>query len=188
LLIFQDGGCRHLGFFVIVNFYLLTVSEGPRRITVPKFFKIGRSVTDILRFFEFSRWPPPQSWIFVNVKFYSLLESRVARRISVPNFFKIGQSVAKILRFFDFSRWPLPPSWIFEIVNFYLLPVSAVPRRITVPNSSKWLVPSGRYCDFSNFQDGRRRHLRLLKSPNFIGYYGPEDGILSKSVNRLRRY
>jgi len=51
------------------------------------------------------------------------------------------------------------------------------------------------HCDilrfFSNFQDGRRRHLGFLKSRNFIGYCGPEGGdasscqILSKSVNRL---
>jgi len=51
-----------------------------------------------------------------------------------------------------------------------------------------------RYCNFSNFQDGRRRHLGFLKSRNFIGYWDPEGGyasacqILSKSVNRLRRY
>jgi len=47
---------------------------------------------------------------------------------------------------------------------------------------------------FSNFQDGCRRHLAFLKSRNFIGYCGPEHGdasaclILSKSVNRLRKY
>ena len=36
-------------------------------------------------------------------------------------------------------------------------------------------VPSlQRYCDFSNFQDGRRRHLVFLKSQNFIGYWSPE--------------
>jgi len=42
--------------FEIVNFYLLTLSGWPRLIIVPNFVKIGRSVTDILRFFEFSRW------------------------------------------------------------------------------------------------------------------------------------
>ena len=36
---------------------------GPRCITVPNFVKIGRSIEEILRFFEFSRWPPPPSWI-----------------------------------------------------------------------------------------------------------------------------
>jgi len=61
--------------FEIVNFYLLTVTGGTRRITVPNLIKIGRSVTEILRFFEFLTWPPPPSWIFVIAKFYSLLRS-----------------------------------------------------------------------------------------------------------------
>jgi len=141
--------------FEIVNFYLLTVSGGPRRIIVPNFVKISRSITDILRFFEFSRWALLQSWIFENVKFYSLLGSKVARHISVPNFVKVGQSVAKITRFFNFSRWRPPPYCIFEIVNFYLLPVSAGPRRITVPNFVKIacsIVDILRFFDFSRWR------------------------------------
>jgi len=39
----------------IMNFYLLSVSGGCRRITVPNSVKIGRSIADILRFFNFSR-------------------------------------------------------------------------------------------------------------------------------------
>jgi len=35
-----------------VNFYLLLVSAGPRRITVANFVKIGRSVAEILHFFR----------------------------------------------------------------------------------------------------------------------------------------
>ena len=88
-----------------------------RRIIIPNFVKISRSVTEILWFFEFSRWAPPQSWIFEIAKFYLLSTSRVARRISMPNFVKIGQSVAKILRFFDFLRWRPPPSWIVQFAK-----------------------------------------------------------------------
>jgi len=66
-----------------------------RPITVPNFVKIGRSVAEILRFFEFLRWPPPPSWIFEIAKFYWLLGWRVWRRISMQNFVKIGQSVAR---------------------------------------------------------------------------------------------
>jgi len=36
---------------------------------------------------------------------------------------------------------------------------------------SKLVVPLWRYCDFSNFQDGRRRHFGFLKLWNFIGYW-----------------
>ena len=84
---------------------LLSVSRGPKCIIVPNFVKIGRSIAEILHFFEFSRWLPPPSWIFEIAQFYWLLGSRGWSRINVPNFVKIGQSVAKILRFFNFSRW-----------------------------------------------------------------------------------
>jgi len=50
------------------KFYWLTVSGGARRITVSNFGKTGRSVAEILRFFECSKWPPP-SWIFEIVNF-----------------------------------------------------------------------------------------------------------------------
>ena len=57
-----------------------------------------------MRFFEFSRWPPPQSWIFENVKFYSILGSRVARRISVPNFVKNRSIVCEDIKIFRFFK------------------------------------------------------------------------------------
>jgi len=62
------------------------------------------SVVETLQFFEFSKWPPPPSWIFKIAKFYWLLWRRGSRHISMPNFVKIGQSVAKILRFFRFFK------------------------------------------------------------------------------------
>jgi len=119
---------------------------------------------------------------FWNCEFYWLFRSRAWRRISKPNFAKIGQSVAKLLRFFDFSRLRPSPSWIFQIVNFYLLTVSALLRR---------------YCDFSNFQDGRRRHLGFLKSRNIIGYCGsssssrismPNFVKIGQSVEKIFRF
>ena len=115
--------------FEIAKFYWLTVSGGPRRITVPNFVKIGRSIAEILRFFELSKWPPLPVWMFEIVKFYSLFGWRRSRRINMQKFVKIGQSVAKILRFFDFSRWRPWPSWIVEFAKFYSLTVSGGPRR-----------------------------------------------------------
>ena len=73
---------------------------------------------EILRFFEFSRFRPPPSWIFEIAKFYWLFGSRGWRCISMPNFVTVGQSVAKILRFFDFSRWR--PSAILDLFGAYL--------------------------------------------------------------------
>jgi len=89
----------------------------------------------------------------------------------LAKFCKNWSMVAKILRFFDFSRWRLPPSSIFKFVKCYWLTLSKEPRRITVPNFIKiHRSLAERYCNFSNFQDGRRRHLGFLKSRNFIGY------------------
>jgi len=91
---------------------------GLSHITLPNIVKICRFFAEILWLFEFSRCPPPPSWIFEIVKFYWLLGSRGWTRISMPNFVKIGQSVAKILRFFNFSRWR--PSAIFDLFGAYL--------------------------------------------------------------------
>jgi len=102
-----------------------------------KFRHNRRSIAEILRFLEFSRWPPPPSWIFEMTKFYWSLRSRGLRRIFVPNFVKIGCEDIKIFRFFKMAA----PSWIFKFVKFYWLAVSGGPRHITVPN----FVTIGRY-------------------------------------------
>jgi len=99
---------------------------------VPNFVKIGgQSVAKILRFFHFSRWRPPPSWIFEVVNFYLLTVSRGPRRIILSNFVEIGRSVAGILQFFEFSRW------IFEIAKFYWLLGSRGWIHISVPNFVK---------------------------------------------------
>jgi len=123
-----------------------------RPITVPNFVINCSSVTEILRFFKFLRWPPPPSWIFEIAKFYWLLGWRGSRHISVPNFVKIGQSVAKILRIFDISRWRPPLSWIVEFAKFYWLTVFGGAIRIAVPNIVKIGFLLRRYCNLSNFQ------------------------------------
>ena len=82
--------------FKFVNFHCQTVSGRPRLIIVLNVVKIGRSVVEIFRFFEFPKWPLPPSWIFEIAKFYWLLGSRGSKRISVRNFVKIGQSVVMI--------------------------------------------------------------------------------------------
>jgi len=119
--------------------------KGSRRISKPNFVKIGQSVAKILKFFDFSRWRPPTSWIFKFVKFYWLMVSGGPRRITLPNFVKISHSFAAILRFFGFSRWPPPPSCILEIAKFYWLLGSRGSRRICVPYFVKigQLVGSG---------------------------------------------
>jgi len=102
---------------------MLTRSRGSRHISMPNIVKIWQcqSVAKILRFLDFSRWRPPQSWIVEFAKLYWLTVSGGPRRITVPNVVKIGHFIAEILRFFEFSKWPLPPSWIFEIAKIYWL-------------------------------------------------------------------
>jgi len=88
--IFQHSGRRHIGFSISQNFYWRAQWLWPSHITVPNIVKIGPSVAEILRFFEFSRWPPP-SWISEIAKFYILTGFRGSRPISMPNFMKISQ-------------------------------------------------------------------------------------------------
>jgi len=70
--IFPDRGCRALGMSNSQSFLLAESvwRAQTHRCTVPNFVKIGRSVLEILRFFGFSRWPPPPSWIFEIANFF----------------------------------------------------------------------------------------------------------------------
>jgi len=69
---------------------------------MPNFVKIAQSVAKILRFFNFSSWRLPPSWIFEMVNFYLLTVSGGPRRITVPNFVKICRSIMEILHFLNF--------------------------------------------------------------------------------------
>jgi len=191
--IFQDGGRRHLD--CQIHKILFADSVWTAQTHHSTKFHQNRSFLcgyiAILRIFKMAAIAILD---FRNREILLAIVVERFRRISVTNFVKIGQSVAKILRFVNFLRWRPPPSWIFEIVNFYLLSVSGGPDASLYQISSKLVIPLQRYRDFSNFQDGRRRHLGFFKSRNFTGYWGTEGGdasacqILSKSVNRLRRY
>jgi len=84
----------------LIGYYWLLGWRGSRRFSVPNFVKIDQSVAKILRFFDFTRWQSPPSWIFKFGKCYWLTVSEGPRRITVPNFVKIDRSVTEILRFF----------------------------------------------------------------------------------------
>jgi len=81
------------------------------------FFKIGQSVAKILRFFHFSRWRPPPSWIFEMVNFYLLSVSGGPRRIIVPYFVKIGCSIVDaIFQIFKMADATILDFWNREIL------------------------------------------------------------------------
>jgi len=138
-----------------------------RPITIPNFVKIGHSVAEILQFFEFLREPPPPSWIFDIGKFYWLLGWRGSRRISMPNFVKIGQSVAKIFRFFKMAAAVILNWWICKILLADGVQGRGHTHDCTKFHQNRFFV----FFGFSNFQNGRLRHLGFLKSWNFIGYW-----------------
>jgi len=56
---------------------------------MPNFVKIGQSFAKILRYFDFSRWRLPSSWIVEFAKFYWLTVFGGGIRITVPDFIKI---------------------------------------------------------------------------------------------------
>jgi len=92
--------------------------EGQKCVTTPNFTVIGQALAEIWRFFDFSRWRPPPSWIFKCGKFRGGKGSRRPKHVTVPNFAEIGQTVAVIWPFFDLSMWWKPPSWILKMWKF----------------------------------------------------------------------
>jgi len=83
--------------------------------------------------------------------------------MSMSIFRKIGQSVAKVLTFFNVSKWRATPSWIFKFVKFHWQTVSGRSTLIIVLNVVKIGRLLWRHCNFSNVQNGHRRHLGFLK-------------------------
>ena len=85
------------------------------------FVAVGETVVEIglWRFFYFSRWRPPPSWIFQISNFLTV--GRL-KRAELRRFAKFGQNRSKRGRdmaiFHYFTRWRPAPSWIFQISKF----------------------------------------------------------------------
>ena len=67
--------------------------QGQKCVTTSNFTAIGRTLAEIWRFFDFSRWRPPPSWIFKCGKFRGGKGSRRPKRVTMPNFAEIGQTL-----------------------------------------------------------------------------------------------
>jgi len=104
----------------------------------------------------------------------------------------IGCEDIKIFPFFKMAAAALSHFWNREFL--FAVGIWRAQTHQCTKFRKNWSFHCGDIAIFSNFQDGHRRHLGFLKSRNFIGYWGPEGGgacvcqILSKLVNRLRRY
>jgi len=122
---------------------------------MPNFVKIGQSIAKILRFFNFSRWRPPPSWIFKFVRCYWVTVSGRPRRITVPNFVKIGSFRCRdivIFRIFKMAAFAISDFWNREILLVVKVQRS---RRIFMPNCVKIGLSVAkilRFFDFSRWQ------------------------------------
>jgi len=132
----------------------------------------------MLRFFNFSKWRTPPTWIFKFVKFHWQTVPGRQRLIIVLNVVKIGRLVVEILQFFEFSKWPLP-SWIFrnrEILlrvethqHAKLRQNRSISCDIEIFYFSRWRLPPSWIVEFTKFHwltvAGWPRR---ITSPNFI--------------------
>jgi len=82
----------------ILDFSILMVGrvKSSNCVTTPNFAAIGQNVAETWRYFDFSRWRPPPSWISKMSEFYGWEGSRGSKCVTVPNFAAIGQNVAEI--------------------------------------------------------------------------------------------
>jgi len=75
--------------------------------------KIGQSVAELLRIFDFQNGGRLPSWIFIFLQYLSKIQICAYFFIDVQNLVKIGRSRAELLRFFRFSNGGRPPYWIW---------------------------------------------------------------------------
>jgi len=115
--IFKMAVAAILDFWGNREIFWLLGQRGSRRISMPNLVKIGQSVAKILRFFDFSRWRLPPSWIVKFTKFYWLSVSGGPIFIIIRNFVKIGCSVAETAIFRIFK---LVAAAVLDLFGAYL--------------------------------------------------------------------
>jgi len=133
----------------------------PNCVAVPNLVEIGQTAAEIWRFFDFSRWRPPPSWIFQISNGQTAQEGRTASPCQIwsksaktrPRYgdFSIFQDGGR--RHLGFFKFQIFNGRTAEEVQ------SASPCQIW----SKSVKTRRRYGDFSTFQDGGRRHLGFFK-------------------------
>jgi len=139
------------------------VSAVAMRVTMSNFVNIGQTVAQILGFYGFPKWRPPPSWIFENSNSYMLIRLRGQICVTVLNLIKIGRSGAEIWWFFYFHDGSRPPSWLFKIAILNVLWYKECQCVSPCQISWKSVKRLRRYCDFTVFQNGVRRHLGFSK-------------------------
>ena len=150
---------------------------------MPTFVKIGQLVVKVLRFFDFSRWRSPPSWIFEFAKFYWLTVYGGPRPITVPNFVK---SVVLLLRYCDFRIFKMAAATILNFWNREIL-LAIVMESVRTHQCAKFRKNWSISCEDMIFQDGGLRHLGFSNFWNFIGWRCLE-GITVPSFVKIGRF
>jgi len=160
---------------VILNCWIckILLADGVWRgntITIPNFVKIGFLLRRYCNFSNFQDGRRRHLGFLKSRYFIDYCIQRVETHLRAK--FCQNQSIGcediKNFRFFKMAAAVILNCWICKI-----LLADGVWRgnTITVPNFVKIGFLLRRYCNFSNFQDGRRRHLGFLNSRYFIDYW-----------------
>jgi len=115
---FKIAAGGHLGFLNSANLNSWNVQRAKMLMYVLNFVKIGQTIAETWRFFDFSRWQPAAILDFQISLILTADELRDPRCITVPNFIKIDKAVVGISWFFHFSRWR--PSAILDLFVEFL--------------------------------------------------------------------
>jgi len=188
-MLMRLGGSRHITMPNIIKIYSLSKAEILRFLDFPNgrccfsltgfrwsrlmsmsnFGKIGQSVAKILRFFNFSKWRAPSSWIFKFVQFHWQTVSGRPRLIIVLNVVKIGRffsgklidiaahlgdQIAQNPNFWGVNRhFPAKRAkyWNAHIIKKLLHRsiLTKFCRVIETPKYSPWVVQIGRHLEKS---------------------------------------
>jgi len=158
-------------FFPIVDICIscehIDRQRGPNCVTLPNFVEIGHAAEEICRFFDFSRWRPPPSWIF---KFWSF-HGRNAVECQAASLCQIlSKSVKPRPRYGDF--WIFPRWWPSTILDLWCVCLDH-PRRLFSGLYHCAKFGWNQYSRFDNTQLLLFRDLGL-KTP----IHGPKLGFL----------
>ena len=158
----------HHVIFKSIKFHMQTWLGGSTHITMPNFLEAALSISDILRFFKFSKYICCGRHLgflkLQNFIGYLGVEGRDASACQISS--KLVVQLWR-QRIFKFSKCPPPPSWIFKVAKFYLLFGRRRSRRINTQNFvkigksvvkvlrffvfSRWRPPPSWIVDFAKF-------------------------------------
>ena len=167
---FEMATVRHVGFSKLQFWMLFSIWSANARHHV-KFRENRSNGCGDIAILPFYKMVVAGILDFQKFKFYRLLRLVDPICVSLPNFIKIGQYVSEIWRIFDFSRWRLSAMLDFKIAILNILRHRECQCASSCEiswKSVKWLQ---RYCDFSVFQNGDRRHLGFLKVQILNGWH-----------------